>query len=231
MSGCGCSRRCTCTVIAGPGTEVDGNGSTSNPYVISATGAVAATGCGLTGSGATASPLAANTSTWPYPCDIAANSSGIYCDPDTGELRGEPRGKATLLTRGESREYDLRVPAGATADVLVDTFQFDFTNPDACREAYVFQVIESDVWFDLPAGSSAASGVTGDELQHVYNTGTTDAVNWHVQHMKFLSANGGNTVPAGGTYTAGMSVFYGQGTGGARLVHVQSIIRTLWLSI
>ncbi|MFI2300189.1 hypothetical protein ACH5AL_15300 [Actinacidiphila glaucinigra] len=36
MSSCGCSRRCTCTVTAGPGVTVDGNGSASAPYVISA---------------------------------------------------------------------------------------------------------------------------------------------------------------------------------------------------
>jgi hypothetical protein len=38
MADCCGARRCTCTLVAGPGVEIDGGGSTTNPYVISAPG-------------------------------------------------------------------------------------------------------------------------------------------------------------------------------------------------
>lgn len=40
MARCGCSGSCGCSVAAGPGVTVTGNGSASNPYVITAGGAV-----------------------------------------------------------------------------------------------------------------------------------------------------------------------------------------------
>ncbi|MEZ3180825.1 hypothetical protein KYY02_19655 [Streptomyces pimonensis] len=288
MADCCGARRCTCTLVAGPGVEIDGGGSTTNPYVISAPGgsggtptviqagdtdtvdttvtgagttadpvvvssavrldatppgggtnliqtgpdglyAELATACGLTGAGTTASPLAAAVQNWPYPCDVDIFGGVIACGSD-GVLRGEPRGKATLVQRGQSRAYDILVPSGDTANTVADTFSATFTNPDTCRDAFVFQVIEWDVWFELPPGSGAAAGVTGDETQHVYNTGSSTMNQFHVQQMKFLGANPAVVGP-GADYTASMSVLVGQGVGGARYTHIQSIIRVLFLSI
>lgn len=38
MADCCGAKRCTCTLVAGPGVEIDGGGSTTNPYIISAPG-------------------------------------------------------------------------------------------------------------------------------------------------------------------------------------------------
>jgi hypothetical protein len=40
MSRCGCTDRCSCSVVQGPGVTVTGAGSPTNPFVISASGSV-----------------------------------------------------------------------------------------------------------------------------------------------------------------------------------------------
>jgi len=69
MADCCGAKRCTCTLVAGPGVEIDGGGSTTNPYVISAPGGSSGTptviqagdtptvDTTVTGSGTTADPV------------------------------------------------------------------------------------------------------------------------------------------------------------------------------
>lgn len=44
-------------------------------------------GCGLEFNGP---DIQANVQAWPFGCPIGSNGGGIYCDPATGELRGDP---------------------------------------------------------------------------------------------------------------------------------------------
>ncbi|WP_405961295.1 hypothetical protein OG235_37175 [Streptomyces sp. NBC_00024] len=248
MANCCGSSRCTCRVVAGPGITVDGNGSPGAPYVIggggggttvveagtgvTVTGTGTATdpyevsavppetGCGLTGDGSAASPLAAVVAAWPYPCDADANAGRVYCD-SSGQLRSEPRGMVTIQQDQQTLNVaDLAVPA--PQDTEVATHQHTVTNPDPCRPAFVISETEVDADFNLPAGAGAAIGIGTDEMSYLRNSGSTAILDTHIQGTKVLS---GGTIPPGGSVTFTVSIRMGRGSGGATYNRVQSFHR------
>jgi pimeloyl-ACP methyl ester carboxylesterase len=89
MSKCCGASGCKCAVIAGPGVTVDGNGSTSNPYTISSTGA------GTTALGVTDTPSVdltlTGTGTAADPYDVTA---AVILDP------APPGGGTNLIQSG-----------------------------------------------------------------------------------------------------------------------------------
>lgn len=98
------SPRCSCIVTAGEGITVEGGGSSTAPYVISAPDSLSLeTGCGLQGEGTAASPLAAFPIAGEQPwaddwnCDAAANST-LKCDPDSGALWTPPEHTSAAVT-------------------------------------------------------------------------------------------------------------------------------------
>jgi hypothetical protein len=105
LAGCG-SARCTCVVAAGPGVTVDGAGSTTNPYIISAGGG-------------------------PVTCDqvrpcLSAGDGASY-DPATGVIGARPSGDAgNTLVFG--LDGGLLVPPSPPSGVTVtDTDTVDLT--------------------------------------------------------------------------------------------------------
>ncbi|MFF4900406.1 hypothetical protein [Streptomyces sp. NPDC001068] len=332
LSDCGCSRRCSCTVTAGPGVTVDGNGSPAHPYVISAgaavptevtaadtptvdttvsgsggaadpyvvsaavildptppgggsnlahagpdgvyvecadvrqclsagdgiaydaaTGEIAArpsadagnalalgtdggllvpepaalvTGCGLTGDGSAATPLAAAVSAWPYVCDADDNGGVIVCGGD-GVLRGEPRSHAQFFSQFYDEDF-ANVPVPAGSNVFVRRMEFPFTNPDPCNAAQVVVCQEMEVELTLPAGAGAEYGFDGpDEMIYYRNTGTSTATGIHFQVTK---VRGGGIILPGQTVTLGFDILMGRGTAGATYTHIQGILRALFVT-
>jgi hypothetical protein len=276
--GCGGSR-CTCRVTAGPGVTVTGNGSSSAPYVIGATGGgtttcdqvrpclsagegvaydpatgvvavrpsadagnvlevgtdggllvpapdALSTGCGLTGDGSAAAPLAVASGAWPYACDITAQGGVIACGPD-GVLRGEPRSHAQFFSQFYDEDFaDVPVPAGS--NVLVRRVEFPFTNPDPCNPSQVVVFEELEVELTLPPGGGAEYGFDGpDEMIYYRNTGTSTATGLHFQVTK---VRGGGIIQPGATVTLGFDVLMGRGTAGATYTHIQGIVRALFIT-
>jgi hypothetical protein len=94
MAKCCGARSCSCTVTAGPGTTVEGNGSPTNPYVISA-GAGTPTALGVTDTPTVDLTLAgAGTAGDPY--DVSA---AVILDP------APPGGGTNLLEAGPDGLY------------------------------------------------------------------------------------------------------------------------------
>lgn len=225
MASCKCGgRACNCVITAGPGITVVGGGSTSNPYVVGAS--APEVGCGLTGKGTEAEPLAVETGTWPYSCDIASNGGVISCDPSTGQLYGEPRTKTAFQSHFETRTFpDLPVPL--PDDTPVATFCASITNPDTCRAALVVITQETDAYFTLPPGAEAAAGQNTDEMWRIKNTGSTQMPSAHLQFSKLQRA----TVGAGATLNWCYDVTMAHGSGGATYHQILSNIRFHLISL
>ncbi|QKW06917.1 hypothetical protein HUT18_11465 [Streptomyces sp. NA04227] len=190
--------------------------------------ATVTTGCGLTGDGAAATPLIVSTGTWPYPCDVATRGGVVVCDED-GVLRSEPRGQVGMQSFFDERRFaDVAVPTAAQQ--VAAHFETKFTNPDPCRPAFVVAFREADVWFDMPPGSSAAMGYSGDEMWYQRNSGSSANTGVHIQPAKTLP-NAPSMVDPGGTVTVGFDVMVGRGSGGATYSLIQIIIRALLISL
>lgn len=122
LARCGCgSARCTCTVTAGPGVTVDGNGSSTTPYVISANGGSSAvevadgTCITLTGDGSAGAPITAA----PVLDPVAGNQ--LQCGPD-GLLVPPGAGSTVVVAGGACIELSGDGSAGAplTAAPVLD---------------------------------------------------------------------------------------------------------------
>jgi hypothetical protein len=216
---CGGDKRCRCTVIAGPNTTVTGGGSTGNPYIISVDPPV--TACGLSGDGTTASPLTANVAAWPFACAIGDSSSGVYCDPDSGELRADPRYWSDFEGEQATTSYlaaPIPVPAVQT---VIETVSIDITNPDPCRRGLGLLFREVDLDFELPLNSGAMAGIDGDDMVYLGNTGNRRIFATHAQTNKITSF----TLAPGETRTITMNVEAGRGSGGATITRVQKSLR------
>ncbi len=191
------------------------------------TGAATVTaGCGITGTGAPGSPLAANTQAWPYACDVAANGGVVTCDPATGELYGEPRGHASMSTVNEVQAYpNVAVPTGAPT--AVRTISANFTNPDPCRTAIL--VVETEIEFDvtLPVGARVTYGYLTDDMITYTNRGTATQTGMSVQLTKVRNQG---TVAPGATVTVSWDAFIGNGTNGATYANLQQILRALLIT-
>ncbi|MFJ3249046.1 hypothetical protein [Streptomyces sp. NPDC086782] len=115
MSDCGCSRRCTCSVTAGSGVTVEGRGSKTNPYVISAGGGAAeptalsvtdtpTVDLTLTGTGTTADPYNVTADVILDPAPPGGGSNLVHAGPDglyveCADVRG-------CLSAGDGIAYD-----------------------------------------------------------------------------------------------------------------------------
>ncbi|MFE2424620.1 hypothetical protein [Streptomyces hokutonensis] len=206
-------------MTAGPGTQVDGNGSTSNPYVISAKPPV--TGCGLTGDGTDSAPLAAHVGTWPYACDLDATAGGVYCDPATGELRTDPPYWADFQGDQLTTALSTPRPVPAAASEVIDTISIDITNPDPCRRGLGLLFREVDLDFVLPPGSGAMAGIDGDDMNYLANQGNATIFATHSQDNKITAF----TLNPGETRTITMNVEAGRGSGGATITRIQKSLR------
>lgn len=277
MADCCGARRCTCTLVAGPGIEIDGGGGASNPYVISApdaggeptviqagdtdtvdttvtgTGTAADpvivsadvrldesppgggsnliqtgpdglfveldTGCGLTGDGSSAEPLAAAVAAWPYACDVDTYAGRTYCD-SSGEIRSEPLPRAEYQGTASNLSYPA-TPVPTTPEEEIEVRPFTITNPDACRPAFVILEQELDVDFDLPPGGGAMAAIADDDMYYDANTGLSTIRKAHVQVCKVLN----RTIPPGGSLSLPFSVRMGRGSGGATFDRIQTAQR------
>lgn len=245
MARCGCASSCSCSVVAGSGVTVTGDGSIGDPFVVSsgdvscaqiraclsgvdgvsyspATGVIRAdvnTECGLTGNGTVASPLAVAVAEWPFSCDLEDNAGEVYCGDD-GVLRSPPPPRATFVQSQVNQAYpSLAVPAGF--DNVIETRQLNIVNPDPCRPAFVICEVEVDVDFDLPANSGAAYGITTDEMAFFANRGATAANDVHTQTTKVFN----RMIAAGGALLEPLDITMGRGSGGATYNRIQTFMR------
>lgn len=227
----------TCLDFSGNGTP--GTPLTAAPVINAAAGnlltctasglraALTVGACGLTGTGAPASPLAVNTGAWPYPCSIDTFGGVVACDA-TGRLRSEPRGMASFFSFTEARDYaNIAVPAGF--DQPGDSFATSTNNPDTCRPALGIVEREADVDFILPAGAGAAYGHSTDETYYTRNTGTTTINDAHAQTTKVFSL--GATIAPGAAQPLTLDVTLGRGSAGATYNRIQVFIRLLMISL
>lgn len=282
MAKCCGSRGCTCTVIAGLGVTVDGNGSPTSPYIISAgsastalrvtdtpsvdltltgTGTAGApydvsavvrldptppgggsnlissgpeglyvemaTGCGLAGAGTTGDPLTAAVAPWPYPCDISTAGSGIYCDPATGELRGDPKPYASSVSHFFTQTFNPPLPGPTAANQVIATFCATVTNPDPCRASMLVLAREADITVDLGPDSSIETGQTGDNMTRVRNLTDRFYQGWHDQNTKVL---GGGVVAPGASVEVCFDAIAGRSEGTTSITAVQAILRAFFFT-
>lgn len=175
------------------------NAAAGNLLTCTATGLRAALTvgtCGLSGTGAPASPLVANVAVWPFPCpQNAANATEIFCDPVTGQLQGEPRGAMVFDQQFvTTTPAPTAVPAGAGAGTAVGPpLSLTVANPSTCLSAWTFIEIEVDADFDLPAGGTAELMIDGDVMWRDQNRGATTQQDVHTQGTKVVS--GGMIAP------------------------------------
>ncbi|PWI15938.1 hypothetical protein DI272_18545 [Streptomyces sp. Act143] len=178
-----------------------------------------ATECGLTGDGSAGAPLAASVGAWGYPCDLDTEAGQVYCD-STGQLRSEPRPRATYLSDLVDQAYpSLIVPTVTEATVV--TRSLSITNPDPCRDAFVIVEIEVDVDLRLPVNATAMYGMGGDDTVYFENRGNSVQNNIHWQTTKAYH----RTIAPGGTLVEPLPVTMGLGSNGATYQRIQTIIR------
>ncbi len=104
-------------------------------------------GCGLE-TAPDGSGVRPKVQTWPYDCNVGDNGSPLYCDPITGELRGEPM-KSFPVGASASNLSDALLNVGAnrcvTAIATVDTTAF-------CKDVILVGSIEVEFEISVPAG-------------------------------------------------------------------------------
>ncbi|WP_328434598.1 hypothetical protein [Streptomyces sp. NBC_00425] len=175
--------------------------------------------CGLTGDGSAGNPLAAAVAAWSYPCDLGANAGLVYCDP-SGNLRSEPRGRATFTQVLIDNAYpSVAVPTVTEATVETRNLQID--NPDLCRPAFVIVEVELDVDLRLPVNGTAMYGMGGDDTVYVENRGNATQNNVHWQTTKAYN----RTIPPGGSLVEPFPITMGLGSNGATYQRIQTIER------
>jgi hypothetical protein len=115
MATCCGAKRCTCTVIAGPGVTVDGNGAPGTPYVVSADGGAGTpTALGvtdtetvdltLTGTGTAGDPYNVSADVILDPAPPGGGTNLVQAGPDGLYL--ECAQVRTCLTAGPGIDYD-----------------------------------------------------------------------------------------------------------------------------
>ena len=227
-AGCGVTYTPGTGVISADISENVGNALQCLPNgLFVQTGAATVTaGCGLTGTGAPASPLTADTGAWPYACDIATLGGVVACDPATGQLHSEPRSHSQMSTINEVQAYpNLAVPAGAPA--VVRTITGNFTNPDPCRTAIAVMVRELEFDLNLPPNARVTYGFTGDDMVTYTNRGATTHNGFAIQVTKVLNMG---TIAPGATVTYSWDALIGNGTNGASYSNAQQILRMLFIT-
>ncbi|MBC9729247.1 hypothetical protein [Streptomyces sp. TRM68367] len=227
---------------------MDGNGSTSSPYVVGAdvsptpgnaltidsgglyvpAGLASVTaGCGITGAGTQAEPLTAKTAAWPYACPIDTNATGVYCDPATGELKGEPPLMQSYFNASKNGTLATPIAVPASDQTTIDTLSITVTNPDPCRPALGLLFREVDLDLTLPPDSGGATGLDNDDLSYLGNTGSSTIFGTHVQENKINEVR----LAPGETRTITMNIQAGRGSGGAEITRIQATLRVFLNSI
>jgi hypothetical protein len=247
MAGCKCGGSgCDCVVLEGPATAVNGAGSDGNPYVVGVKispapgntvtidegglfvpAASVTAGCGLTGAGTVTDPLEASVAAWPYACPIGSNSTGLYCDPATGELRGEPPLKQSYFHNEKNQVLAAPMPVPTVPEQTIDTMTLTVTNPDPCRPALGLLFREIDLDFMLPPDSGAMAGIDSDDMTYLGNQGSGTIFNTHTQDNKITEIR----LAPGETRTISMLIQAGRGTGGAQITRIQATLRVFLNSI
>lgn len=211
---------------ANNGLTRDANGC----LYVAAGASTVTTGCGLTGTGAPASPVRANTQTWPYACDPLTQGGVVSCDP-SGVLVGEPRSRSMMQTVFFDQDFNqptgTAVPTTATQSNQVATVTMNVTNPDPCRTSINITMQECAVTCILPAGARVEYGFDADNMVQHTNRGTATESDFYVQVAKTVNRP---VIAAGATVTNSFGVFVGLGTNGATYTHVQGILRTLTIT-
>ncbi|MFF4911319.1 hypothetical protein ACFY2T_41375 [Streptomyces sp. NPDC001260] len=242
MASCKCGGgACNCVVTAGPGTTVTGSGSASTPYIVGADVSktpgntltidsdglyvpAPVAGCGLTGDGTAAEPLAANTQEWPYSCPVDANGGGVYCDPVSGELHTDPPVRYNYFNFAINELQATPIAVPTVPEQEIRTISLTVTNTDPCRPAYGILFREVDLDFDLPPNSGAMAGFDGDDMNYLGNTGNGTVFNTHSQDNKINEI----ALAPGETRTITLSIQSGRGSGGATITRIQATLR-VWL--
>lgn len=208
---------------ANNGLTRDGSGC----LFVGAGAATVTTGCGITGTGAPASPVTANTQDWPYACDVATTGGVITCDPATGELYGEPRSHSMMQSVFFDESFNTAVPAGATQSNLIRTVTGMFTNPDPCRSAIVISMQELEFFLTLPANARAEYGFDADNMVQHTNRGATTEADFHVQVSKTINRG---VIGPGATLPYSFGAYVGLGTNGATYTQINGILRILMIT-
>ncbi|MER6557864.1 hypothetical protein ABT300_08865 [Streptomyces sp. NPDC001027] len=207
-------------VSSAPGNNLALNG---DGLFVPTGAATVQTGCGLLGDGSGSAPVAVNSQSWPFACDVEAAGGGVYCGTD-GVLYSDPPVRQSFQQASVNvlPSSPIAVPAAST---VVRTLDVTVTNPDLCRSANAIVMRQIDVQFDLPAGGGAAgAGINGDEVQYMRNSGSTAITNWHNQNLVLHNF----TVPAGGSITVSLDLTMARGAGGATWNNAQLVTRA-WL--
>lgn len=260
MPRCSCGGlRCSCSVIAGPGVTVAGNGSTSAPFVISAgdgggtvtcdqvrpclsagpgieydpaTGIIAAPPADLvTGCGLTG----AGTDGSPLAAATGAWPYECPIDAIGGVVACDSAGVLRSEPRGFVAAYsytETRTYTNLAVPAGFDQLADTFTTTvtnPGCRPALVWLEREVDVDFDLPAGAGAAYGHGGDEVAYHRNTGSSVEQDFHVQTTKSFGL--ADTLLVGETRPLPFEITLGRGSGGATYNRIQIFIRVLLIGV
>jgi hypothetical protein len=164
MAKCCGARSCSCTVTAGPGTTVEGNGSPTNPYVISA-GAGTPTALGVTDTPTVDLTLAgAGTAGDPY--DVSA---AVILDP------APPGGGSNLLEAGPDGLYvecaDVRGCFSAGDGAAYDPATGEIS-ARLSADAGNGMTFGADGGLYAPTGGGAPSVVTAGDTETANNTVT-----------------------------------------------------------
>jgi len=181
----------------------------------------------LTGDGSAGSPLAAAVTTWPYACDISDSGSGIYCDPATGELRGDPKPYSSSSSQFFRQDFNPPLPGPTGTNEVVATFCGTFTNPDPCRPATLILSREIDITADLGPGSAIETGQSGDNMTRVRNLTNQTYQGWHDQNTKVL---GQGTVAPGASVNVCFDATAGRSEGTTNITSVQGILRAFFIT-
>lgn len=197
-------------------------------YVQAGASTVVTDGCGLSGNGSVGDPLSVNTQAWPYTCDLGANATGVYCDPETGELRGDPPMRYDFFGQSinQTPATPITVPAGVQQTIR--TITMDITNPDPCREAHVLLMREVDMELDLPINSRAGIGIDGAEVNSLSNTGNAMVDQTHALSTRLSEF----TLAPGATQAVTYNMTAGGGSGGAVITVIKGALRAwVWSNV
>lgn len=207
---------------AGNGLTRDGNGC----LFVAAGASTVSTGCGITGNGLPASPVTANTQTWPYACDPLTQGGVVSCDP-SGVLVSEPRSRSMMQSFFFDSPTVAAVPATATQSNLINTVTGTVTNPDPCRSSIVISMQEMEFFLTLPANARAEYGFDTDNMVQHTNRGATTETDFHVQVSKTVNRG---TLGPGATASYSFGMFLGLGTNGATYTQANGILRLLLIT-
>ncbi|MEU0059080.1 hypothetical protein [Streptomyces sp. NPDC006334] len=197
-------------VVAADVSNTPGNNLTidSGGLFVPTGAATVSVGCGLSGDGSASTPVAVNADAWGFTCP-EANARPVYCLSD-GSLATDPAYKGACFGLFGGTAYpDVAVPAAAAQ--TIESHSLQLTNPDPCRNMLALVILMADVDFRIPPNGSAAFRINNDRQFLYRHSGSNDIGNFSEQHEIFLC----QTIPAGGSVNATITIAVGEGSGGA----------------